>query len=155
MDSPISGLRKEARRARLQHCIKTSTRGRKASTSTLVWMQLPADYRMGLSYEGAVRSTSPLHPIHGVDDHIGNYFDPGNRVYAMTLQAIWPSLLQVDYNDRKLGHICEAWLACGMRSRSLAEAIEGVAGVVYVIAMMNNIYSLKDLDELSNEYKLD
>ena len=96
---------------------------------------LPARYRKDLSYEGAVRSTSPLHPIHDVCEHIGPWFEPGNRVYAMTLRAVCPELVQVGYNAGKLGDICEAWLACGMRSssipasRSLVVAIEGIAGL--------------------------
>ena len=121
---------------------------------------LPARYRKDLSYEGAVRSTSPLHPIHDVCEHIGPWFEPGNRVYAMTLHAICPSLSQVvDYNDVTLGDICEAWLACGMRSsipasRSLAVAIEGIAGLLYIIAEMKDLYTLDDLDELCKEYNL-
>ena len=104
-------------------------------------MQLPAAYRKALSHEGACRSTSTFHPIHGYDDHIGNYFDPGNRVYAMTLRAVCPELVQVGYNAEELGDICEAWLACGMRfnipaARSLAVAIEGIAGLLYIIAVM-------------------
>ena len=78
----------------------------------------------------------------------------------MTLHAICPSLLQVDYNDETLGDICEAWLACGMRSnipaaRSLAVAIEGIAGLLYIIAMMKDVYTLDDLDELCKEYNFD
>ena len=123
-------------------------------------MQLPAAYRKALSHEGACRSTSTFHPIHGYDDHIGNYFDPGNRVYAMTLRAVCPELVQVGYNAEKLGDICEAWLACGMRSnipaaRSLAVAIEGIAGLLYIIAVMKDFYTLDDLDELCKEYNFD
>ena len=99
---------------------------------------MPARYRKDLSYEGAVSPFhSPLHPIHDdVCEHIGPWFEPGNRVYAMTLHTICPSLPQlVDYNDETLGDICEAWLACGMRSssipasRSVVVAIEGIAGL--------------------------
>ena len=120
-------------------------------------MQLPAGYRKALSHEGAVRSTSTLHPVHGFDDHIGNYFDPGNKVYAMTLRAVCPELLQVGYNDEKLGDICEAWLAVGMKSsipaaRSLAVAIEGISGLLYIIAVVKDIYTLDDLDQVCREY---
>ena len=123
-------------------------------------MQLPAAYRKALSHEGACRSTSTFHPIHGCDDHIGNYFDPGNRVYAMTLRAVCPELVQVGYNAEKLGDICEAWLACGMRlnipaARPLALEIEGIAGLLYIIATIKDIYTLDDLDELCKEYNFD
>jgi len=121
------------------------------------WMQLPAAYRKTLSHEGAVRSTSTLHPIHGCDDHIGNYFDPGNKVYAMTLRAVCPELLQVGYNDNTLGDICEAWLAAGIKSshwaaRSLAAAIEGISGLMYIITVAKDIYTLAELDQLCREY---
>ena len=123
-------------------------------------MQLPSVYRKELSDLGAVRSTHPLHPVRGCCEHIGKWFDPGNAVYAMTFKAICPSLQQENYNNEAIGDICKAWLACGMGSeilacRSLAVGIEGVAAVLYIIAMMKNVYTLQDLDEVCGEYAFD
>ena len=40
-------------------------------------------------------------------------------------------------------------------SRSLAVAIEGIAGLLYIIAEMKDLYTLDDLDELCKEYNFD
>ena len=125
-----------------------------------LWMQLPFGYRINLSNLGVVRCTHKLHPVHACREHIGNWFDPGNAVYAMTLKAICPSLQQEKYNNEAIGDICRAWLACGMRSailacRSLAAGIEGVAAYLYIIAMLKNVNTLQDLDEVCREYFLD
>ena len=123
------------------------------------WMELPRVYRKKLTHLGAVRCTHPLHPAHYCCNHIGKCFDPGNAVYAMTLKAICPSLQQDNYNNETIGDICEAWLATGMRSeipacRSLAVGVEGVAAVLYIVAMLKNVNTLQELDEVCKEYVL-
>ena len=122
---------------------------------TYVWMELPRAYRKTLSHFGAVRSTHRHHPVHGFCDRIGAYFDPGNAVYAMTLKAICPCLQQAEFNDETLGDVCEAWLAIGARSdiaasRSLMRGLEYVAGCLYIIATVRNVWSLADMDKFGD-----
>ena len=81
------------------------------------WMSQSKGYRKNLSYEGAIRCWHSEHQPCGFDRTLGEYFDPGNRVYACALTALCPSVKELGYNDETMGDICEAWLAVGMQSQ--------------------------------------
>ena len=120
------------------------------------WMQtLPYQYRKEVSRFGAIRSTHRKHPVHGVCDHIGPYFDPTNHWYAMALAAVCPQIQTLGFNECTLGDICEALLAVGMKSllpssRTLAVKLEGVVSLLYIVACDLSIWTLADLDDWCN-----
>ena len=113
-------------------------------------------YRKKLTHLGAVRCTHPLYPATYCCNIIGKCFDPSNAVYAMTLKAICPFLEQDYYNNETICDICEAWLATGMTSeipacRSLAVGVDGIAAVLYIIALLTNVNTLQELDKVYME----
>ena len=72
------------------------------------WMQLSAQDRNTLSYNGAVRSRpgAPCHyrcPVEQVD-----YFDPSNSIYSAALSILAPQLASENWNMETRGDICES-----------------------------------------------
>ena len=115
------------------------------------WMSQPHWYRKTLSYEGAIRCWHSEHQPCGFDKALGEYFDPGNRVYACALTTLCPSVKEFGYNDETMGDICEGLLAVGMQSqdecaRNLAVAIEEVAGSISVLLSHCDGHTLEALN---------
>ena len=120
------------------------------------WMTLPAAYRKDLSHMGAVRARHPLHPVHGICEYVGPYFDPTNQVYSMSLKLMCPAISGTRYNEETLGDICEAWLAVGGRSQRasashLAKMLDEITSTLYLLAVELDVYSLTDLDGWNDE----
>ena len=105
------------------------------------WMhRLSADYRKTASHLGAVRCFDETHhPPHGTCPVLGDYFDPGNWVYATILILLVPTIVNVNWTKEKLGDIIEAMLATGMRpcsgkaARAVAVWLEYASGLLYTI----------------------
>ena len=103
--------------------------------------QLSRYERKTISYDGAIRAYLDEHPCHYICSVLGRTFDPGNRIYALALQMMFPSLKGFGYNDCTLGDICEGFLTLGLRKHpsrhpaalSLARMIEVVAGDIYAL----------------------
>ena len=105
------------------------------------WMHgLSADYRKGASHLGAVRCFDETHhPPHGTCPVLGDYFDPGNWVYATILILLVPGIVNTTWSYATLGDIIEGMLATGMRpssgtdSRTIALYLEYLSGLLYTI----------------------
>ena len=115
--------------------------------------QLSKYDRKTIAYDGAIRAYHDDHPCHYMSSVLGPTFHPGNRIYALALQMMFPSLKDLGYNDCTLGEICKGFLALGLRKHpsrhpaalSLARMIEAVAGDLYVLCCRFNLYYEEDI----------
>ena len=117
--------------------------------------QLSRYERKTISYDGAIRAYLDEHPCHYICSVLGRTFDPGNRIYALALQMMFPSLKGFGYNDETLGDICEGFLALWLGNQpsshraaaaSLAPMIEEVVGDLYVLCYRFNLYREEDIN---------
>ena len=75
-----------------------------------MWMNdLPKKTRKVLSYSGALRCRDPRCPVHYVSTGGVRFFDPGNYVYALTFDMLWPLHASENrWNIETKGDILEA-----------------------------------------------
>ena len=86
------------------------------------WMKLPYRLRKNLSYHGGIRIQHGEVRMRVHNDELDDarnraaeavrYHDPGNSIYALAMQLMWPEVGKHDYNQETIGDISEVYWLC-------------------------------------------
>jgi hypothetical protein len=118
--------------------------------------EIPKNVRKALSHEGALRSFegSPVHWLMEKEQ----CFDPGNKVYHLSMQLLFPNEDFILYlNEESVGDFCEGILAFRYRKISKCQCfvvrfLEVYCSAVWQLCTYRNVGSLKELRGVMNEY---
>ena len=118
-----------------------------------VWMQLPRATRKDSSYDGALFRRIQSDPVDFTRTYGGaQYFDPGNEVYASSLESLLPEWCsRSELNNESLGDLVEgilgyAWMkrqisrGCDWPGRSFVHALELYTYISYTRSSARDLY---------------